>query len=343
MKIISIYTGDMVVIEKSTNQAPSTKGATTYSADHNLINQSPYGVAGLGCWSFGSDYWADQSTHNSKRTIATALDLGITHFDTAQVYGSGTSEQIVGQALRKVRGSVTIASKSLIPDTNDMERQVEKSLRRIGTEYLDLFYIHWPRKRGYDMRPALDSLQRCLDRQLIGSIGVSNFSKEELSLAIQVAPVQVLQLCYSPLWTREGETLFTLCKEAGVTTVGYSILAQGIMCGKFTEPPKDIRGNLVYANPQVWPRVGELLNRWSAVAQELNTSLTALTIGWALHSKGVDIPLLGARTSKQLLEQWEGTTLTISPEIMDILNKEAAVIDRAIAKEYTNQFNHRVI
>lgn len=299
-----------------------------------------YGKAGLGCWAFGSGYWSNQPVSDSKNTIAKALDLGITHFDTAQAYGNGTSEQIVGQALRKDRGNVTIASKSFIPDSNNMEGQVEKSLKRLNINFIDLYYLHWPRKEGYDLRPAMESLERCRSRGLIGAIGVSNFSTDQMKSVMQVGTIDAHQLCYSPLWIREGNALFDFCASHNIATLGYSILAQGIMCGKFTNPPTDVRKNLAYASGESWPVVTELLEQWRLVANELKVSLTTLTVAWA--GQRLDTPLLGARNPEQLTDQWKGIVLDIPKAFMKRLDKSTEKADKLIAQGSTNQFNHQV-
>ncbi len=301
-----------------------------------------YGKVGLGCWAFGNGYWKNQSVIDSKRTIATALDLGITHFDTAQAYGSGTSEQILGQVIRKKRDTLTIASKSLIPDSNNMQRQVEKSLRRLNTDYIDLFYVHWPRAEGFDMRPAMESLQKCVHRGLIRAIGVSNFSTNQLQEVMEVAPIEAHQYCYSPLWRRESRHVYSFGQNNAITSVGYSILAQGIMSGKFSTPPEDNRKKLLYAMPTIWDATNQLIQEWSLVADDIGCSLTALTVAWVLQSKGVTLPLLGARNSEQLTEQWKGVELQLCQDRIDQLTEATHRVDRSIRQCHTNQFDHKV-
>ncbi len=305
--------------------------------------ESIFGNAGLGCWAFGSGYWKNQPIGKSKGTIQKALDLGITHFDTAQAYGNGISEQIVGQQLRKRRESLTIASKSFIPDTNDMERQIEKSLRRMCMDYLDLYYLHWPRREGYDLRPAMESMERARERGLIKAIGVSNFSSEQMIQVLEVGTVDVLQLCYSPLWIREAERSIPFCKSHNISTVGYSILAQGVMSGKFTTPPEDQRSHLVYCSPEVWPATEKLLSQWKSIAHELNLSMTALTVSWCKQREEIATPLLGARTKEQLEEQLLGFSFTIPQEQYNTLNRLVDDLLLHTPKEITNQFNHKVL
>ncbi len=301
------------------------------------------GSVGLGCWAFGSGYWKNQPLGKSRGTIQKALDWGITHFDTAQAYGNGISEQIVGQQLRKQRETLTIASKSFIPDTNNMERQIEKSLRRMCLDYLDLYYLHWPRKEGYDLRPAMESMERARERGLIKSVGVSNFSPEQMDQVSTVGTIDALQLCYSPLWTRERTAGVPFCKSNSIPTVGYSILAQGVMTGKFAVPPTDQRENLVYCSKEMWSHTEKLLTCWQDVARELNISMTALTVSWCNQRKDIDTLLLGARNREQLEEQLSGLSFTIPKEQYSKLNTLVDEMRINTPERVTNQFNHRVV
>ncbi len=300
------------------------------------------GSVGLGCWAFGSGYWKDQPLGKSRGTIQKAVDWGITHFDTAQAYGNGISEQIVGQQLRNQRETVTIASKSIIPDTNDMERQIEKSLRRMGMEYLDLYYLHWPRREGYDLRPAMEGMERARARGLIKGVGVSNFSPEQMNQVLTVGTIDALQLCYSPLWTRERTYGIPFCKNHAIPTVGYSILAQGVMTGKFTVPPTDQREHLVYCSKEMWHHTEKLLTSWREIADELGISMTALTVSWCNQKEEIDTLLLGARNRDQLEEQLRGMSFTIPEEQYQKLN---IIVDELLThtpEKASNQFDHRV-
>ncbi len=301
------------------------------------------GSVGLGCWAFGSGYWKNQPLGKSRGTIQKALDWGVTHFDTAQAYGNGISEQIVGQQLRKQRETLTIASKSFIPDTNNMERQIEKSLRRMCLDYLDLYYLHWPRREGYDLRPAMESMERARERGLIKGVGVSNFSPEQMNQVLTVGTIDALQLCYSPLWSRESTYGVPFCKSHSIPTVGYSILAQGVMTGKFTTPPTDQRENLVYCSKEMWNHTEKLLVRWKAIAQELNISMTALTVSWCKQKQEIGTLLLGARNREQLEEQLIGVSFTIPEKQCNALNTLVNEIALNIPNGVTNQFNHRVV
>ena len=138
---------------------------------------------GIGCWAFGDEYWTTTdstvSHRETVRVIRAALRAGITHFDTAQGYGNGVSEQVTGQQLRQIRRGVSIASKTYLRPASTVEKGIEKSLRRLCTDYIDIFYLHWP-KPSQDLRPHIEALERARQKGYIRAIGLSNFSAPQI-------------------------------------------------------------------------------------------------------------------------------------------------------------------
>src|SRR5258706_16256193 len=158
----------------------------------------PHLPLALGCWTFGPDQWTGKQDANLLTTMETALDLGIGHFDTAADYGDGYSERLLGRFLKGRREAAFVASKA---DTDDiraavMLEQVQRRLERLQTDFIDLYYIHWPRK-GKDLRPLMEGLETALSRGLIGAIGVSNFSVEQMAQIHEVVTIHAHQPWYN--------------------------------------------------------------------------------------------------------------------------------------------------
>ena len=187
---------------------------------------------GLGCWAFGDSYWpaisSDKMHREAVRIIQAALRGGIRHFDTAQGYGNGVSEQITGQQLQKVRSSVSIASKTFNRPAETVEKAIEKSLRRLCTDYLDIFYLHWP-KPNRDQRPLVEALERARRKGLIRAIGVSNFTADQIEPLLSAGRIDYCQFGYSLLWRQPELNQVPFCRTHHIKMVTYSSLAQGLL------------------------------------------------------------------------------------------------------------------
>ena len=155
----------------------------------------------FGAWGIGGEYWGPQEHKDSVRAIHKALALGVNHFDTAPVYGKGRSEQLIGQQLKKIRKDCFIASKAFYTTPEIMKKSLETSLNRLLTDYLDIFYIHWPLS-GTDMRPGMEMLEKMRQQGRIRAIGVSNFTIEQVKMVREAGNVDVYQGGYSVLWPR---------------------------------------------------------------------------------------------------------------------------------------------
>ena len=263
-----------------------------------------HGVLGLGCWAFGGAQWGGQDDGDSIQAMQAALEWGMNHFDTAEGYGRGHSEEVVGRFLAGRRDEVFLATKGFLgADNFDMTDKVEASRRRLGTDWIDLYYIHWPRK-GRDMRPAMASLARAQAAGKIGAIGVSNFSVEQMEQVSEAGPIAAHQLCYNLFWRFPEREVIGYCAEHGIAVVTYSSIAQGILTGKFprqvTFPAGDQRPSTVLFRPDVWPHVYEGVEELKSLAAETGRPLTDLAIRWVARRRAVTSVLVGARGAAQV-------------------------------------------
>jgi len=209
----------------------------------------------LGCWQFGGDYFhKNQPRQDSIRSIHRAIRMGINHFDTAPVYGNGTSEQLTGQQLKRFfasglnRSDIIISTKAIMDEPDRMESSLRKSLRRLCVDYADIFYIHWPRE-GTDI-PALGKhLARLRDSGLFRELGVSNASRRLIeSLQVHI-PVRAVQEGMNLLWRKPLADLLPYCRENGIAFFCYSPLAQGLLAGKLRTADPGNDGSHSSGNP----------------------------------------------------------------------------------------------
>jgi aryl-alcohol dehydrogenase-like predicted oxidoreductase len=300
---------------------------------------------GLGCWSFGGGFWGHQDEQDSVDALHAALDAGITHYDTARGYGHGRSEAICGRVLANRRADVFVASKHSSRDERSvMHDAVRDSLRALGFDYLDLFYIHWPRP-GVDLRPSMEALMAAKDEGLIRAIGVSNFTVDHMRRALEVGPIDAHQLCYNLLWRRAEREIMPFCREHGIAVVTYSTLALGILTGKFgKEPelgPSDSRRRTVFFERDVWPRVCDSVQAMQAVADEAQRPLAHLALQWAAAQPGITSVLAGARNAEQLRQNVAAFDDPVDATVLDHLTSIADAV-RPHIPDVHNIFRNKV-
>jgi aryl-alcohol dehydrogenase-like predicted oxidoreductase len=290
-------------------------------------------VLGLGCWVIGGGDWGTQSENDSLDAIKAGYEKGITHFDTAQAYGKGHSEELLGRALKGVREKVFIATKMMFTPREKVEASIISSLKRLKTDYIDLFYIHWPKKNA-DLEGMMEGLIRAREKGLINGIGVSNFSKEQMERVLRIGRIDAHQLCYNLLWRWPEHTLIPFCIEKGVSIVTYSSIAQGILTGKFGKEIEfaagDHRKYTVLFEKDLWPQVYEGVENLKSIAEGSGRSLLELAIRWVLSRQGVSTVLVGARNSYQVQLNVKSLDCEIDEAILDELTKVSNLIMKVI-------------
>jgi len=276
----------------------------------------------LGCWSFGGAQWAGQEDADSRAAMGAALEHGVTHFDTATDYGGGRSEKVVGEFARGRRDRLYLASKfncSKEPTPEQAVAAVDKSLERLGTEFIDLYYLHWP-KSGIDIRPAIEGLDRARGQGKIGAVGVSNFSVDQLESVGAVARIDALQICYNLFWRFADRDVLPYCRDQGIDVVTYSSLAQGVLTGKFPENPEfdegDVRNHTVHFEDAVWPHVYAGVERLRPIAEAADRPIAHLAIQWAAAQPGVSSVLVGARNAEQMTRNAQAMANPVGEDVL---------------------------
>lgn len=269
-------------------------------------------AVGLGCMSFGGIFGA--TTHaDSMACLDKAHDLGIDHLDVAEIYGDGVCEQVIGDWLKQTKADVSIATKAGIymgerpPYKNDeasLRGSLEGSLRRLGRDHVELFYIH-RRAPEIPIEDVMETLVKFINEGKIGAIGFSEIAPYSLRRAVAVHPVAAVQNEYS-LWTRQAELgMIQACAELGTTFVAFSPIARG-MLGNIPMTLADMPeqdyfrpGNPRFQEPNFSLNV-EAINPFRAFCAARGWHTPAAALAWVLDQGDHILPIPGTRTAANL-------------------------------------------
>lgn len=287
----------------------------------------------LGCWALGGKQWGGQHETDSREVLQSALDAGLTHWDTAQAYGSGLSESLCGEWLSRRRSEIFIATKGqCLMSEERFLRKLDDSRKRLNVEKIDLYYIHWPKSEA-DLAKEMEYLEKARAAGKIGFIGVSNFSIDQMETCSKAGRIDVHQFNYSLYWRKPEAELIPYCNERGIATVTYSSIAQGILTGKFPRNPKfgekDQRPMTYFFQEDVWPHLYETTEELKSIAAESEFSLLELAVQWVQRRAGIQSVIVGARNRHQL-----ETNLTASKRFVpdSLLDRMTAISDSVLAK-----------
>jgi aryl-alcohol dehydrogenase-like predicted oxidoreductase len=271
---------------------------------------------GLGTWAIGGWMWGGSDDAESIRTIHAAIDRGITLIDTAPVYGFGHSEEVVGRALAQGgrRNKAVIATKVALdwkegkPFRNASRgrilKEVDDSLRRLRTDVIDIYQVHWP-DPNVPIEETAGALLDIMEAGKIRAIGVSNFSPAQMDKFRSVAPLHTNQPPYN-LFEREIEKdVLAYCQKNNIMTLAYGALCRGLLAGKMSDATKFTGDDLRRSDPKFQqPRFGQYLKAVAALDAFAKThygkSVVHLAVRWILDKQGAGFALWGARRPDQL-------------------------------------------
>lgn len=262
----------------------------------------------MGTWQTGKSMWTGIDDAQSEKAIRAAMDAGITTFDTAEVYGNGHSERVLGKAIGDRRDQVTLLSKVFSNHLayDQVINACNRSLKNLGTDYLDLYQIHWP-PGSYGAKPVpmeetMKALMELKDQGKIRAIGVSNFSFDQLKKIYSLGPVESLQPPYSLFWRHVETDTLAWCQANQVTLLAYSPMAQGLLTGKFGPGHQFEKGDHRSANrlfqPDVYPQAQKALAALRPIAEGKGITLAQLALAWIIAKPGV-CAIAGARNADQ--------------------------------------------
>ena len=308
----------------------------------------PFTVANvaLGCMNFCHAYGQPVSTEQSHAVLHAALDAGVTLFDTAALYGFGASESLVGPVLKPHRNHITLASKCGMAGVRGedgvmrrvidghpktLRKNCEDSLQRLGTDVIDLYYLHRWDKR-VPIEESVGEMARLKEEGKVRALGLSEVGADALRRAHQEHPIAALQSEYS-LWSRNAE-LGTLqaCKELGIAYVAFSPMGRAFLSGKLQGVEGlvkgDIRATMPRFAPEAYARNLKLLAPMQAIAEKAGCTLAELAIAWVLHQGEHVIALPGTTSVDHLREDVRGGGVRLDAEVLaelDALFKPEAI------------------
>ncbi len=313
---------------------------------------------GLGCMNICHAYGAPVSEQQAERVLLGALDAGVTHFDTAALYGFGASETLVGKFLSKHRSKFTLASKcgmQGVPNEQGVKVRVidgrpatikatcEAALQRLQTDVIDLYYLHrWDKQ--VPIEESVGALADLVREGKIRSIGLSEVSAATLRKAHAEHPIAALQTEYS-LWTRNPEIgVLQACRELGVSFVAFSPVARGFLCGPMdvsTFDAKDIRRSMPRFASDNYARNMALLPAYNAIAAEVGCTPSQLAIAWLLHQGDDILPIPGTTSVEHLIDDIGASGVQLSADVIARLN---ALINQhtVLGDRYNAQANSEV-
>lgn len=309
----------------------------------------------FGAWAIGGWMWGGADKSEALRAIAKACELGITSFDTAPVYGFGHSESVVGEALSGIpRDKVQILTKYglrwdtgkgkfyFVSKDNDGQSRIihkyagtqsiieecENSLRRLRTDYIDLYQIHWPDSTT-PIEETMHAVEKLIQSGKVRYAGVCNYSAEQLSAALGSLGVVTNQVPYSMVMRDFEKEVVPLCLQRNVGILAYSPLQRGVLTGKFRPGQSfnegDHRANQPHYKPENIERINAFLATIKPIADKHQASLSQLVLRWTLHQPGITAVLAGARNESQVADNAGATNLMLT-------NDELRLIDSGLDK-----------
>jgi aryl-alcohol dehydrogenase-like predicted oxidoreductase len=300
-------------------------------------------VIGFGSWAIGGGGWAsawgNQDDELSIESVRVALDNGINFYDTAAVYGLGHSEEVIGKALKSDRDKVVLATKcGLVWDENkttskngtydSILREAEASLRRLGTDYIDLYQMHWP---DTDANAPAEETMRAMDKLVqdgkVRYVGVSNYNVPLLEASLSVRHVDSLQPPYSILRPAVEKEILPFCLEKGIGVVAYSPLTSGLLSGNYTYDTKfsddDWRSRNAAHTGEGLRKNVDRVEKLKVIASRYGITMPQLAIAYDLAHPALTSALVGVRKPSHILSVLQAIDVTLDEATLSEIRKIA--------------------
>lgn len=305
----------------------------------------------FGAWAAGGWMWGGTERKDSIQAIVEAYGLGVTSIDTAPIYGQGASEEIVGEAIKGMpRDRVQIltkygmrwdekkgdfAFKSKDNDGNDIDiykyaskssiiKECEDSLRRLGTDYIDLYQIHWPDVTT-PIAESMEAVSKLIEQGKVRYAGVCNYDADQVKEARKYINLVSNQVPYSMVKRDIVKEVVPYCIENNISILAYSPLERGLLTGKLKPGHEfvegDHRANLYFFKDENIRRANAMLDNLRKMAREKNATLSQLVIRWTIEQPGITIALVGARNEGQSVMNAKAINIKLTKEEIDFINE----------------------
>jgi len=297
---------------------------------------------GLGCMNLSHAYGTPPPREQAVAVLERAVELGITHFDSATLYGFGRNEALVGPVLKPVRDRILLTSKCGISGVDGkrvidgrpatLKRALEESLQRLETDVIDLYYLHrWD--KSVPIEDSIGEMAKMVESGKVRSLGLSEVSVATLRKAHAVHPIAAVQSEYS-LWTRNPELgMLDACAEIGAAFVAFAPLARGFLTDVDVHPEsfveKDIRRVMPRFREPNFEANAHLLTAYRALAAEAGCSPAQLALAWLLQKAAHILPIPGTTSVEHLEANVAAATIALEPQIVERI--EALVNQQTIS------------
>ena len=316
----------------------------------------PVSPIAFGAWAIGGWMWGGADKKDAIRAIHACLDQGVTSLDTAPIYGFGQSEEIVGEAIKGKRDSYEILTKCgmrwegtkgdyffTTNDNSGVQREIhsysgrdsiiaecEDSLRRLGTDYIDLYQVHWPDSTT-PIEEAMEAFRILLEQGKIRAAGVSNYSVEQMEQASTVVDLSSNQMPYSMVRRDIEQDVVPWCMDHDCGILAYSPLQRGLLTGKITPDypfaPGDNRPETPHFKINNLIKTNKFLDKIKPLAEEKGATLSQLVIAWTLCQPGITVALVGARNEEQVKQNAGALDVQLSADELDEINRELGKLE----------------
>jgi aryl-alcohol dehydrogenase-like predicted oxidoreductase len=283
-------------------------------------------VVGYGAWEAGGDMWGpNESEDQVVAAVRAAIDAGMTWIDTAEVYGHGTSEKLVGRAIDGRRDDVLVFTKVAPKGAGtgfrpeEVKQAIRASLDRLGVEYVDLYQLHWP-SQGVEIEDTWGAMAEIQDAGLARHIGVSNVDWPLVQRCLAIRHVDSVQNQLSLINQDDRGDLLVKLEEAGVGYLAYSPMGLGILTGTMGRDtefhPRDFRGGPGTNRPRQFrpesmDRILEQVDRLRPIADRLGTSVATVALRWVIEQRGVTGAIAGSRNPDHVQANAQAGDLTL--------------------------------
>lgn len=309
-------------------------------------------VITFGAWAAGGWMWGSTDRNDAIGAIRASYDLGVTSIDTAPIYGQGDSEEIVGDAIKGIsrdklqivtkfgmrwdldKGDFGFKSKNNEGKDIDIYKyagkesviyECEQSLKRLGTDYIDLYQIHWPDVTT-PISETFEAVSRLIEQGKVRYAGVCNYSAAQLKEADQTLEIVSNQIPFSMVNRGVEDETVPYCIENNKSVLAYSPMERGLLTGKITPDYKfeegDHRKGVKFFTPESIEKTNAFLAKIKPLADEKNASLSQLVLRWTVERPGITIALVGARNAKQSVQNAEAINIKLSNDEIQFINTE---------------------